>query len=203
MKNAAGVAPRCWRVAGPGAARNPGGRIAPRRALAWSASSSPAAPGAAPGRVGQSGAGEMRSGACRPLNRADWLRSWEVPGAGDSPDLPAWNTPGAVGPPGPRAVGSVPGVGDGLVPGAASAERLVTHEREAVPSPRRCPADAAAIPEAPPLPRSSCKAASRRGAAHARQRPGRRPRRSSTPGGDPPGPGREARAGGGWSRSPR
>ena len=86
------------------------------------------------------------------LNRADWLQvlgKYPVP-PGTPADLPGMEYAGTV-----RAAG-VPAVrvrpGDrvmGLVPGAAFAERLVTHEREAVPVPEPVSlTDAAAIPEA-------------------------------------------------------
>ena len=86
------------------------------------------------------------------LNRADWLQvlgKYPVP-PGTPPDLPGMEYAGTVRAAGPRATRFRPGDRVmGLVPGAAFAERLVTHEREAVPIPEAVPlTDAAAIPEA-------------------------------------------------------
>ena len=86
------------------------------------------------------------------LNRADWLQilgKYPVP-AGTPSDLPGMEYAGTVRAAGARAVRFRPGDRVmGLVPGAAFAERLVTHEREAVPVPEPVPlTDAAAIPEA-------------------------------------------------------
>jgi len=86
------------------------------------------------------------------LNRADWLQilgRYPVP-AGTPADLPGMEYAGTVRAVGPRSVRFRPGDRVmGLVPGAAFAERLVTHEREAVPIPEAVPlTDAAAIPEA-------------------------------------------------------
>ena len=86
------------------------------------------------------------------LNRADWLQilgKYPVP-AGTPADLPGMEYAGTVRAVGPRSARFRPGDRVmGLVPGAAFAERLVTHEREAVPIPEAVPlTDAAAIPEA-------------------------------------------------------
>jgi putative PIG3 family NAD(P)H quinone oxidoreductase len=86
------------------------------------------------------------------LNRADWLQilgKYPVP-AGTPADLPGMEYAGTVRAVGPRAARFRPGDRVmGIVPGAAFAERLVTHEREAVPIPEAVPlTDAAAIPEA-------------------------------------------------------
>ena len=86
------------------------------------------------------------------LNRADWLQvlgKYPVP-PGTPPDLPGMEYAGTVRAAGVRAVRFRPGDRVmGLVPGAAFAERLVTHEREAVPVPEPVSlTDAAAIPEA-------------------------------------------------------
>ena len=86
------------------------------------------------------------------LNRADWLQvlgKYPVP-AGTPADLPGMEYAGTVRAAGVRAVRFRPGdLVMGLVPGAAFAERLVTHEREAVPVPEPVSlTDAAAIPEA-------------------------------------------------------
>jgi putative PIG3 family NAD(P)H quinone oxidoreductase len=86
------------------------------------------------------------------LNRADWLQvlgKYPVP-AGTSADLPGMEYAGTVRAAGPRASRFRPGDRVmGLVPGAAFAERLVTHEREAVPVPDSLSlTDAAAVPEA-------------------------------------------------------
>ena len=86
------------------------------------------------------------------LNRADWLQvlgKYPVP-PGTPEDLPGMEYAGTVRAAGVRAVRFRPGDRVmGLVPGAAFAERLVTHEREAVPVPEPVSlTDAAAIPEA-------------------------------------------------------
>ena len=86
------------------------------------------------------------------LNRAAWLQvlgKYPVP-PGTPPDLPGMEYAGTVRAAGVRAVRFRPGDRVmGLVPGAAFAERLVTHEREAVPVPEPVSlTDAAAIPEA-------------------------------------------------------
>ncbi|HEY1417228.1 MAG TPA: zinc-binding dehydrogenase, partial [Myxococcaceae bacterium] len=86
------------------------------------------------------------------LNRADWLQvlgKYPVP-AGTPADLPGMEYAGTVRATGPRAFRFRPGDRVmGLVPGAAFAERLVTHEREAVPVPGALSlTDAAAVPEA-------------------------------------------------------
>jgi len=86
------------------------------------------------------------------LNRADWLQvlgKYPVP-PGTPEDLPGMEYAGTVRAAGVRAVRFRPGdLVMGLVPGAAFAERLVTHEREAVPVPEPVSlTDAAAIPEA-------------------------------------------------------
>jgi putative PIG3 family NAD(P)H quinone oxidoreductase len=86
------------------------------------------------------------------LNRADWLQvlgKYPVP-PGTPADLPGMEYAGTVRAVGPRASRFQPGDRVmGLVPGAAFAERLVTHEREAVPVPEPVSlTDAAAIPEA-------------------------------------------------------
>jgi NADPH2:quinone reductase len=86
------------------------------------------------------------------LNRADWLQilgKYPVP-PGTPPDLPGMEYAGTVRTAGPRAVRFRPGDRVmGLVPGAAFAQRLVTHEREAVPVPEPVSlTEAAAIPEA-------------------------------------------------------
>ncbi len=86
------------------------------------------------------------------LNRADWLQvlgKYPVP-PGTPADLPGMEYAGTVHAAGPRASRFRPGDRVmGLVPGAAFAERLVTHEREAVPVPEAVSlTDAAAIPEA-------------------------------------------------------
>jgi len=86
------------------------------------------------------------------LNRADWLQvlgKYPVP-PGTPADLPGMEYAGAVRAVGPRASRFRPGDRVmGLVPGAAFAEQLVTHEREAVPVPEPLSLiDAAAIPEA-------------------------------------------------------
>ncbi len=86
------------------------------------------------------------------LNRADWLQilgKYPVP-PGTPADLPGMEYAGTVHAAGPRTFRFRPGDRVmGLVPGAAFAERLVTHEREAVPVPEPIPlGEAAAIPEA-------------------------------------------------------
>jgi putative PIG3 family NAD(P)H quinone oxidoreductase len=86
------------------------------------------------------------------LNRADWLQvlgKYPVP-PGTPPDLPGMEYAGTVRAAGPRAFRFRPGDRVmGIVPGAAFAERVVTHEREAVPVPEPLPlTEAAAIPEA-------------------------------------------------------
>ena len=86
------------------------------------------------------------------LNRADWLQilgKYPVP-PGTPPDLPGMEYAGTVRSAGPRAVRFRPGDRVmGLVPGAAFAERLVTHEREAMPVPEPVSlTEAAVIPEA-------------------------------------------------------
>jgi len=86
------------------------------------------------------------------LNRADWLQvlgKYPVP-PGTPADLPGMEYAGTVRAAGPRASRFRPGDRVmGLVPGAAFAERLVTHEREAVAVPAPVSlTDAAAIPEA-------------------------------------------------------
>ena len=86
------------------------------------------------------------------LNRADWLQvlgKYPVP-PGTPADLPGMEYAGTVRAAGPRTFRFRPGDRVmGLVPGAAFAERLVTHEREAVPVPEPLSlTDAAAIPEA-------------------------------------------------------
>jgi NADPH:quinone reductase len=86
------------------------------------------------------------------LNRADWLQilgKYPVP-PGTPADLPGMEYAGTVRSTGPRASRFQPGDRVmGLVPGAAFAERLVTHEREAVPvSDGLSLTDAAAVPEA-------------------------------------------------------
>lgn len=86
------------------------------------------------------------------LNRADWLQilgKYPVP-PGTPADLPGMEYAGTVQAAGPRTFRFRPGDRVmGLVPGAAFAERLVTHEREAVPVPEPVPlTEAAAIPEA-------------------------------------------------------
>ena len=86
------------------------------------------------------------------LNRADWLQvlgKYPVP-PGTPADLPGMEYAGTVRAAGPRTFRFRPGDRVmGLVPGAAFAERLVTHEREAVPVPEPLSLDdAAAIPEA-------------------------------------------------------
>jgi len=86
------------------------------------------------------------------LNRADWLQvlgKYPVP-AGTPADLPGMEYAGTVHAVGAHAARFRPGDRVmGLVPGAAFAERLVTHEREAVPVPERVSlTEAAAIPEA-------------------------------------------------------
>ena len=86
------------------------------------------------------------------LNRADWLQvlgKYPVP-AGTPADLPGMEYAGTVRAAGPRASRFKPGDRVmGLVPGAAFAERLVTHEREAIPVPESLSlTDAAAVPEA-------------------------------------------------------
>jgi len=86
------------------------------------------------------------------LNRADWLQvlgKYPVP-AGTPADLPGMEYAGTVRSVGPRSSRFAPGDRVmGLVPGAAFAERLVTHEREAMPVPDSLSlADAASIPEA-------------------------------------------------------
>ena len=86
------------------------------------------------------------------LNRADWLQilgKYPVP-PGTPADLPGMEYAGTVHTLGPRSSRFRPGDRVmGLVPGAAFAERLVTHEREAVPVPELVSlTDAAAIPEA-------------------------------------------------------
>ncbi|HUM10367.1 MAG TPA: NAD(P)H-quinone oxidoreductase [Myxococcaceae bacterium] len=86
------------------------------------------------------------------LNRADWLQvlgKYPVP-PGTPADLPGMEYAGTVRTAGPRAVRFRPGDRVmGLVPGAAFAERLVTHEREAVSVPGSLSlTEAAAIPEA-------------------------------------------------------
>ena len=86
------------------------------------------------------------------LNRADWLQvlGKYPPPPGTPADLPGMEYAGKVRAVGPRALRFRPGDQVmGLVPGAAFAERLVTHEREAVPVPEPVTlTDAAAIPEA-------------------------------------------------------
>jgi putative PIG3 family NAD(P)H quinone oxidoreductase len=86
------------------------------------------------------------------LNRADWLQvlgKYPVP-AGTPADLPGMEYAGTVRAIGPRSSRFAPGDRVmGLVPGAAFAERLVTHEREAMPVPDPLSiTDAASIPEA-------------------------------------------------------
>ena len=86
------------------------------------------------------------------LNRADWLQiigRYPVP-PGTPADLPGMEYAGTVRSVGPRTFRFQPGDRVmGLVPGAAFAEQLVTHEREAVPVPEAVSlTDAAAIPEA-------------------------------------------------------
>jgi putative PIG3 family NAD(P)H quinone oxidoreductase len=86
------------------------------------------------------------------LNRADWLQilgKYPVP-PGTAADLPGMEYAGVVRAVGPRALRFRPDDRVmGLVPGAAFAEQLVTHEREAVPVPMPVPlTEAAAIPEA-------------------------------------------------------
>jgi putative PIG3 family NAD(P)H quinone oxidoreductase len=86
------------------------------------------------------------------LNRADWLQilgKYPVP-PGTPADLPGMEYAGTVRAPGPRTFRFRPGDRVmGLVPGAAFAERLVVHEREAVPAPEALTlTEAAAIPEA-------------------------------------------------------
>ena len=86
------------------------------------------------------------------LNRADWLQilgKYPVP-PGTPADLPGMEYAGTVRAAGPRACRFRPGDRVmGLVPGAAFAERLVTHEREAVPVPEPVAlTEAAAMPEA-------------------------------------------------------
>jgi putative PIG3 family NAD(P)H quinone oxidoreductase len=86
------------------------------------------------------------------LNRADWLQilgKYPVP-PGTPTDLPGLEYAGTVRTTGARTLRFRPGERVmGLVPGAAFAERLVTHEREAVPVPEPVSLDeAAAIPEA-------------------------------------------------------
>jgi len=86
------------------------------------------------------------------LNRADWLQilgKYPVP-PGTPADLLGMEYAGTVRAAGPRAARFRPGDRVmGLVPGAAFAERLITHEREAVPVPEGVSlTDAAAIPEA-------------------------------------------------------
>jgi len=86
------------------------------------------------------------------LNRADWLQTLGKypPPPGTPADLPGMEYAGTVRTTGPRTFRFRPGDRVmGLVPGAAFAERLVTHEREAVPVPEPVSlTDAAAIPEA-------------------------------------------------------
>ena len=86
------------------------------------------------------------------LNRADWLQvlGKYPPPPGTPPDLPGMEYAGTVRSVGPRASRFRPGDRVmGLVPGAAFAERLITHEREAVPVPGPLSlSDAASIPEA-------------------------------------------------------
>lgn len=86
------------------------------------------------------------------LNRADYLQilgKYPVP-PGVPADLPGMEYAGTVRATGPRVRRFRPGDRVmGLVPGAAFAERLITHEREAVAVPERLSlTDAAAIPEA-------------------------------------------------------
>jgi putative PIG3 family NAD(P)H quinone oxidoreductase len=86
------------------------------------------------------------------LNRADLLQvlGKYPPPPGTPADLPGMEYAGTIRAVGPRASRFRPGDRVmGLVPGAAFAERLVTHEREAVPVPEAVSlTDAAAIPEA-------------------------------------------------------
>lgn len=86
------------------------------------------------------------------LNRADYLQiiGRYPPPPGTPPDLPGMEYAGTVRANGLRAVRFRPGDRVmGLVPGAAFAERLVTHEREAMPVPEPVSlTEAAAIPEA-------------------------------------------------------
>ncbi|HZW87726.1 MAG TPA: alcohol dehydrogenase catalytic domain-containing protein, partial [Myxococcaceae bacterium] len=86
------------------------------------------------------------------LNRADYLQvlgRYPVP-PGTPADLPGMEYAGTVRAVGPRTFRFGPGDRVmGLVPGAAFAERVVTHEREAVPVPESLSlTDAASIPEA-------------------------------------------------------
>ena len=86
------------------------------------------------------------------LNRADWLQTLGKypPPPGTPADLPGMEYAGTVRETGPRTSRFRPGDRVmGLVPGAAFAERLVTHARAAVPVPEPVSlTDAAAIPEA-------------------------------------------------------
>jgi NADPH2:quinone reductase len=86
------------------------------------------------------------------LNRADWLQvlGKYPPPPGLPADIPGIEYAGTVVATGPRALRFRPGARVmGLVGGAAFAERLVTHEREAVSVPDELDlAQAAAIPEA-------------------------------------------------------
>ncbi len=86
------------------------------------------------------------------LNRADWLQTLGKypPPPGTPADLPGMEYAGTVRATGPRTFRFRPGDRVmGLVPGAAFAERLVTHEREAVAVPEPVSlTDAGAIPEA-------------------------------------------------------
>jgi putative PIG3 family NAD(P)H quinone oxidoreductase len=86
------------------------------------------------------------------LNRADLLQvlGKYPPPPGTPADLPGMEYAGTIRAVGPRAFRFRPGDRVmGLVPGAAFAERLVTHEREAVPVPEAVSlTEAAAIPEA-------------------------------------------------------
>src|SRR4029450_8383846 len=76
------------------------------------------------------------------LNRADWLQilgKYPVP-PGTPADLPGMEYAGTVHAAGPRTFRFRPGDRVmGLVPGAAFAERLVTHERGAGPGPGPIP----------------------------------------------------------------
>jgi len=86
------------------------------------------------------------------LNRADWLQvlGKYPPPPGTPADLPGMEYAGTVRSLGPGASRFRPGDQVmGLVPGAAFCERLITHEREAVPVPEPLSlTEAASIPEA-------------------------------------------------------
>jgi len=86
------------------------------------------------------------------LNRADWLQvlGKYPPPPGTPADLPGMEYAGTVQSLGPGASRFRPGDQVmGLVPGAAFCERLITHEREAVPVPEPLSlTEAASIPEA-------------------------------------------------------